>query len=94
MLERLWSEDKDWNKGFHGLGIVRSEELLIRITCGNFTPYHQGLITMLNELRLIVFPSSQFSWNHEDEGFYSRLRGMLRMERERLESDETPSGKT
>lgn len=49
---------------------------------------------MLNELRLIVFPSSQFSWNNEYEGLYSRLRGVLRMERERLESDETPSGKT
>ncbi|KAL6807586.1 hypothetical protein GGI42DRAFT_351039 [Trichoderma sp. SZMC 28013] len=70
------------------MGTVGTEEIFMRTVSENSTPYHQRLIPLLSELRVIVFPNGHF-WDREDEALYGRMRGALQRERERLDSVKT-----
>lgn len=57
----------------------------MRIVSHSFTSYLQRLIPLLNDLKMTVFSEQSVLLNREDEGLYSRMRGVLPRERERLE---------
>jgi hypothetical protein len=57
-------------------GTVAREEVFEK-TMENFTPYFQPLVSLMKELRRVVFPMSK-PWEKEDRKLYSRMKEILR----------------
>uniref|UniRef100_A0A1Y1KX93 Fungal-type protein kinase domain-containing protein n=1 Tax=Photinus pyralis TaxID=7054 RepID=A0A1Y1KX93_PHOPY len=65
------------------LGIVAKEAIFIKTIADNCAPYYEPLISLLNKLRKVVFPMDK-PWEREDGRLYSKMRDLLRKEREDL----------
>jgi len=55
------------------LGVVAEEAIFMETITGNFMPYYQPLIPLLNRLRKTLFPRRK----REDEELYSRMRKII-----------------
>lgn len=42
----------------------------------NFTLYYKSIVYWVNKLRKVVFPNGR-RWEREDNGLYTRIRGVL-----------------
>lgn len=58
-------------------GQVSHEGDFIKSAEKNFTPHYQPLISWVNRLRKVVFPSGG-RWEREDPGLYTRMREIIR----------------